>query len=255
MNTTTRHDGFIGEGTLYFRRLDRPELGLVHLGNATEFSVNFESEVKERISKKRENYGAVLDTVVLPKSGELAITLDGFDEENLAMAFMGALEKSQMSSETVSDELVDVDLGRMLPLKHRYIKEEGITVKKADGDDTIDPEHYEIHYRLGMIQLKSTAGVGKGDQIKVSYTTADWEAWVIQANADSQIKCELILDGRNRVNGDDVHVHIAKATLSANGGFNIFSEDFNELKLTGRPEVAEGNTAPFTVTVKHAENS
>lgn len=252
---STQKHGFIGEGTVYIRRLDRPELGSVLLGNATEFAVNFESEVKERISRMRENYGAVLDTVILPKTGELAITLDGFDEENLAMAFMGAMEKSKMSEQTVSDEIIDVDLGRFLQLKHRYLKEDGITVKKESDDSPIDAEHYEIHHRLGMIKLKDTAGVGKGDKIKISYSTADWKAWVIQANADSQIKCELILDGRNRVSGDDVHVHIAKATLSANGGFNFFSDDFNELKLSGRPEVAEGNTAPFTVTVKQQEQA
>ena len=61
-----RHDGFIGEGTLYIRRLDRADLGLIPMGNATSFSVAVESEVKERLSKMRENYGAVLNTVILP---------------------------------------------------------------------------------------------------------------------------------------------------------------------------------------------
>ena len=105
-----RHDGFIGEGTLYIRRLDRADLGLIQMGNATSFSVAVESEVKERLSKMRENYGAVLNTVILPKSGELKITLDDFNEENFAMVFMGALTKEQMTAQTVSDEEVDVDL-------------------------------------------------------------------------------------------------------------------------------------------------
>ena len=105
-----RHDGFIGEGTLYIRRLDRADLGLIPMGNATSFSVAVESEVKERLSKMRENYGAVLNTVILPKSGELKITLDDFNEENFAMVFMGALTKEQMTTQTISDEEVDVDL-------------------------------------------------------------------------------------------------------------------------------------------------
>lgn len=249
MSHKLRHDGFIGEGTLYIRRLDRPELGLVQMGNATELSVSMESEVKERISKMRENYGAVLDTVILPKSGELKVVLDDFNEENLAMVFMGALEKQQMTTQTVSDEMVTVDLDRWLSLKHPYLQDAGITVKK-DNDDTIAAEHYDIHHRLGMIRLKDTAGVAKGEQIKVSYKTADWDAWVIQANTDSQIKCELVLDGRNRVNGADVKLHIAKATLSPSGAFNFFSEDFNTIELVDRPEVAEGSTSPFTVTIK-----
>lgn len=253
MTTQMRHDGFIGEGTLYIRRHDRPDLGLIQIGNATELSVSMTSEVKERLSKMRENYGATLNTVILPKSGELKITLDDFSEENLAMVFMGALEKKQMRTQTVSDEIINVDLGRFLRLKHGYLKDSGISVKKASDDAPIAAEHYEIHHRLGMIKLKETAGVGKGDKIKVSYTTADWDAWIIQANTDTQIKCELILDGRNKVNGDDVRLDIPKATLSADGAFNFFSDDFNKIELKGRPEVAEGNIAPFTVTIKRAE--
>lgn len=249
MSSKLRHDGFIGEGTLYIRRLDRPELGLVQMGNATELSVSMESEVKERISRMRENYGAVLNTVIIPKSGELKIVLDDFNEENLAMVFMGALTKQQMTAQTISDELVTVDLDRWLQLKHGYLQEADISVKK-ENDDPIAAEHYEIHHRLGMVRLKDTAGVSKSDKIKVSYKTADWDAWVIQANTDSQIKCELLLDGRNRVNGADVKLQIARATLSPNGAFNFFSEDFNTIELTGRPEVAEGATSPFTVTIK-----
>lgn len=249
MATKLQHDGFIGEGTLYIRRLDRTDLGMVLVGNATELSVSMESEVKERISKMCENYGAVLNTVILPKAGELKITLDDFNQENMAMVFQGALKREQMTSQTVSDELVDVDLDRFLQLKHGYLTETDTTVKKSD-DTPIAAEHYEVHHRLGMIKLKDTAGVAKGDKIKVSYKTADWEAWTIQANTDSQIKCELVLDGRNRVNGADVKLHIPKATLSASGAFNFFSDDFNTIELSGRPEVPEGQTSPFTVTIK-----
>lgn len=244
-----RHDGFIGEGTLYIRRLDRADLGLIQMGNATSFSVAVESEVKERLSKMRENYGAVLNTVILPKSGELKITLDDFNEENFAMVFMGALTKEQMTTQTVSDEEVDVDLDRYLKLAHGYLNEAGIVVK-SPGGQTIAAEHYDIHRRLGMIRLKDTAGVSKGQKIKISYTTAAWDAWAIAANTDSQIKCELLLDGRNRANGADVKVHIPKATLSAGGAFEFFSDDFNTIELSRRPEVPEGGISPFTVTVK-----
>lgn len=101
-----KHDGFIGEGTLYIQRLDRKDLGMVRMGNATELSVSSESEVRERISRERENYGAVLNSVAIPKSGELKIVLDDFNIENFAMVFMGSLKKEEMRAQTVSDELV-----------------------------------------------------------------------------------------------------------------------------------------------------
>lgn len=48
-----RHDGFIGEGTLYIRRLDRADLGLIPMGNATSFSVAVESEVFQLTAARR----------------------------------------------------------------------------------------------------------------------------------------------------------------------------------------------------------
>lgn len=241
--------GFIGEGTLYIRRTDRPDLGFVEMGNATEFSVSAQAESKDRISHMYGSSGTNLNTVYLRRSGELRIVLDSCNAENLAMAFMGALEKKQMTSETVSDELVDVDIDRYLQLKHRYLQDTGIVVKKQN-DDTITAEHYEIHHRLGMILIKATAGVAKGDKIKVSYKTADWNEWVINAQTDSSIKCELKLDGRNLVDNSDVLVEVHQATLSPDGAFNFLTEDFNTIEMSGRAELPAGAQSPYTVHAK-----
>lgn len=248
MNTIKR-DGFMGEGTLYLRRLDRPNLGFVEVGNATEVSVAVEVEIKERHSRMRENYGAVLNTVILPKSGELKIILDGFDEEGLAMVFMGALKKEAMQAHTVADETLTAECGRWLNLAHAYLNRDHITVKKPN-QDALSPEHYSIHERLGMICLKETSGIAKGENIQVSYQTHDWNAWVIHAQSDNQIPCELLLDGRNLANGQDIKLHIPRAVLSPSGSFNFLSHDFNTIELTGRPEVVAGQNAPFTVTAK-----
>ncbi|MBS9781334.1 MAG: hypothetical protein KGV56_02460 [Gammaproteobacteria bacterium] len=244
-----REDGFIGEGTLYINRLDRPDLGYLEVGNATKLSVSMTSEVKERISKKRENYGAVLDTVIIPKAGELAITLDTFTHENLAMVFMGSLAKNEMTAQTIADEVVPGQVGRWLKLANGYLKA-GTVVVKDSTDTPIPTDKVEVNERQGFIRLADDVAINTGDELKVNYETADLKQWVIQANTDSQVKCALILDGRNRVNGDDVTLEIAKATLSANGAFDIFSEDFNQLELSGRPEVADGQTASFVVKVK-----
>ena len=107
-----------------------------------------ESEVKERISKMRENYGAVFNTVILPKSGELKITRDDFNEENTAMVFQGALKREQMTAQTVSDEMVDVDLGRYLKLKHGYLTETDTTVKKSTTR-RIEPKNNRFTTRSG----------------------------------------------------------------------------------------------------------
>lgn len=129
-----------------------------------------------------------------------------------------------------------------------YIKEGSLIVTK--DADTIAQEHYELNTRLGMIKFLETSGLKDGDTVTLAYSTADWDAWVIPANTQSSIRGELILDGRNRVNGADIKLHAPRVSLATNGAFNFFSDEFNTLNLSGRAEVAEGYTAPFTVTVK-----
>lgn len=243
-----REDGFIGEGTLYIKRLDRSDLGYLEVGNATALSVSMTSEVKERLSKKRENYGAVLDTVIIPQSSELTITLDTFTHENLAMVFMGSLDKASMTAQTIAGETLNGQVGRWLQLANSYVKAGTVVVKS--GATTIPTDKVEVNERMGFIRLADDVAHNAGEPLSVNYETADLKQWVIQSNTESQVRCSLILDGRNRVNGDDVKLDIPRATLSTNGAFDIFSEDFNTLELTGRPEVADGQTSAFTVKVK-----
>lgn len=249
--TQLREDGFVGEGTLYIKRLDRPDLGYLEIGNATALSVSMTSEVKERISKKRENYGSVLDTIILPQASELSVTLDTFTNENMAMVFMGSLSEENMTAQTIADEIVPGQVGRWLQLANGYVTEGTVTVKTGGASGTAVPtDKVEVNERMGFIRLADDVAHNAGDDLAVSYQTADLKQWVIQAGTDTQVKCALKLDGRNRVNGDHVILDIPKATLSPNGAFDVFSEDFNTIQLDGRPEVPDGATSAFTVKVK-----
>ena len=61
---------------------------------------------------------------------------------------------------------------------------------------------------------------------------------------------ELWLDGKNRVTGEDVMLHMPQFTLAVDGSFNFFTEDFNEITFKGRSEIADGEEAAFYVELK-----
>src|SRR3546814_11702293 len=60
---------------------------------------------KQRISKIRDNYGEVLDTVIIPKPPELSIELDEGDAETVGMALMGTVATLDIATVTRTAEV------------------------------------------------------------------------------------------------------------------------------------------------------
>lgn len=248
-----REEAFIGEGTVKVLIKGREDLGVFELGNATEFSTAFSVEVKERISRKRGSYGQVLNTITIPKPGDLSVKIDTINKETLAMGMMGALRKEQMTVQTVSDESIDYKGDIWLKLPHRYIDGK-VVVKDSTGAQTVEDEHVEVEPRLGLVRIKGTGAaahsIQDGQKIKVSYKTAAWDKWIIAAFKQTELRGELWLDGKNRVTGEDVMLHMPQFTLAVDGSFNFFTEDFNEITFKGRSEIADGEEAAFYVELK-----
>lgn len=246
-----REDAFIGEGTVKVKVKGREELGVFELGNATEFSVSMSSEVLERISKKRGTYGQVLNTITLPKAGELSITIDTINKETFAMALMGSLGVDDMKAETIADEEIDFKPDVWLKLPHRYIDGE-VVVKDASAASTVDDKEVEVEPRLGLFRVTAAGAAAANIEgtVKVSYKTATWTRWVIQAFKATELRGELWLDGKNRITGEDVLLHMPQFTLAVDGEFNFFTDEFNTITFKGRPETAEGYETAFTVEMK-----
>lgn len=254
---TTAHikeEAIIAEGTIHVKIKGREDLGIFILGNATEFATSFTAEVKERISKMRSTYGQVLNTVTIPKPGELSMKIDTLNKETLAMGMMGVLSKEALAVKTVPNHaLTDFKGDIWIKLPDRYI-DGAVTVKSSDGTKTVDAAEVEVEPRLGLVKISETgaaaATINAGDGFTVSYTTASWERWQIAAFKETELRGEMWLDGKNRVTGEDVMLHIPQFTLTVDGSFNFFTEDFNEITFKGRTEIADGQDAPYYVELK-----
>lgn len=255
MSTThIKEEAIIAEGTVRVKIKGREDLGIFELGNTTEFSTSFTAEVKERISKKRGSYGQVLNTVTIPKPGELSMKIDTLNKETLAMGMMGVLSKEELAVKTVPDHaLTDFKGDIWIKLPDRYI-DGAVVVENSGGTQTVDAAEVQVEPRLGLVKISETgaaaATINAGDGFTVSYTTASWDKWQIAAFKETELRGELWLDGKNRVTGEDVMLHIPQFTLTVDGAFNFFTEDFNEITFTGRTEIADGEDAPYYVELK-----
>src|SRR3546814_4760983 len=88
--------GLLWSGNVHMALLndDGSFAGFLDLKNAVKLGIKSgEGDEKQRISKIRDNYGEVLDTVIIPKPPELSIELDEGDAETVGMALMGRSEE------------------------------------------------------------------------------------------------------------------------------------------------------------------
>lgn len=250
IDKTRREEGFIGKGTIY---VDFGE-GLFELGNASKFEVKVTYETKKRPSHMRNNWGAILNTVSIPKDGELTIEIDTLNHQNLALALMGKLQINKLTAETITDEIITIKDG-WLKLNKKWIDtSQAITVTDETGTQTINKDDIKINDRLGLIMISEEAligaGIDKGEKIKVSYKTANTERALIQAGTEVVLKGALMFDGKNLVTGESVIVNMPKFTMTAENAFDFFSDDFQKVTFKGSPEIADGEQAPYTVEIK-----
>ena len=154
--------GFLGSGDLYMDRLakDGSSTGFVLTGNATKFSIQEESETKERISTGRETYGQALDTASVKKPAKITITIDELNKENLAMALLGDVAIMNQGAGTGESETVTAKSGKFSQLTKSNLAEANFKVESNDGasasawvastayviDDIVIPTVANTHY-------------------------------------------------------------------------------------------------------------
>ncbi len=241
-------DSFLGSGRVLIDRLTDAGVatGLKTAGACTKFEINPESEIKEQTSKGRDDYGQVLASVTLPGKSNISLTLNQLDAENLAMAFLGSQTAANQTSGSVTDEAVTAHVGKYSDLAFESVS---TVVVKDDSDATtyVAGTDYEVDDRLGMIKILAGGSIVEADVLHVSYAYATVNKTKI-VGADSPIlRCELILDGKNMVNGRNVTVRVPMARLKPSTAVDFLADDFLPLELEGLCEIPSDGVPPFTI--------
>lgn len=105
----------------------------------------------------------------------------------------------------------------------------------AEGTD------YEVNYALGMIEAKAT--ITENLALKVDYAYGAVTGYKVDAGTVTQVKGELILDGRNLADNSAVKINVPSALLTSDSAIDFMSDKFVEFKMKGRAESINGAAA------------
>jgi len=128
-------EGFLGTGDLYMDRLTAAGVaqGLTLLGNATKFELQALAESKDLVSRKRDTAGQNLASVTRGQPATITITLNEYDKDILAAAFLGDAVTQSGAGGTVTDEVITAIADKYVEMAHRDIS--AVTVSRKAGDD------------------------------------------------------------------------------------------------------------------------
>lgn len=242
--------GLLLAGDVYFDRLTDTgtSTGLVGPINVTQLQLNTPSESVERTSKKKDSYGQVLDSVVLPQPTEITIVIDDQPADLLALALLGDVEELNQGSGTVT--LTDITLpagNKWLKLPHGNLGDQGLELYEPDGTTLIPAAAYEVNYSLGMI--RTTPGgaqdTGADVQAKISYSHNAVAGTRIKGAIRSMIRVRLFMDGKNLATGMPVKLQVPESVVAPTEAVDLFASEYVSTTLSGTVKLLDGETAPF----------
>lgn len=244
--------GFLGEGDVLFDVWDDDTQAWWDswkpMGESSKFAIGAQSELKEKESRGRNTRGQIIASVALLKSPEIEIVLDEVNADNIKLAFMGTVSALAQGAGTIVDQVVTAKLGHWMPLGKRNFATAAFTVKSDDGVTTYGlGTDYEVNYRLGMVRPLAAGTIADAASLKVSGTYAAVSGSVVKGATKAQLRCRLLLDGRNLVDGSDAECEAFEAVLAPEGEFDFKAEDFGSITLKGKLVTPTGKSSPFEV--------
>lgn len=229
--------GLILGGDVYLDRFTAlgAKTGRIHLGNCTEFNITEPVELKERISRQRDSYGAALDAVYIKQPSQFSVTFDDLNLRTLAIALLGDSLVVNQDAGTITDEPAIVYLGAWTGLLAEQIS--SVSVTNVDKDVTyVLGTDYILNLELGMIQAVAGGALTNGANVLVNYTKIAVEKNRIRGGTVPSVRGEIFLSDRNLVNGQRIMMTAPSATMAPTGALSLINAggDFGSFSADGR---------------------
>lgn len=243
--------GLLCAGDVYFDRFSDAgaSTGLVLLGNTNKLEVQESSDLKERISRQRDTFGAALDSVYIKKPTTLSLGNNEFNKDNLAMALLGSVAPLNVGAGSLTDEVLAAKTSKFVQLSKGNLTDGSVVVTNSAATTTyVLGTDYEVHYRLGMIKALEDGAITDGQSLKVDADYGAVSGNEVLGGVQPTIRGRLLLDGKNLANGQRVQLEIYSAVLSPTSAVDFAADDFSNLELAGQIVVPEGYTEGYKVT-------
>ena len=236
MATNANGDNLLlGRGAVYFDRfVGGVSTGERHLGNVTKFEISTEDETVEKYSSV-EASSPLLKKVLIRRNVSLALTLDEFSKENLALVLMGENDATfaQAGGPIVDEAISGVVGGRYYKLANRDVS--AVVVEGSGGTPTYTlTDDYLVDADSGRIYIVPGGAITDGADIQVSYTAA-----AITAGAVDTIRggVSSVIEGAVRFIGDPAagpayEVEVWKVSVNPDGVLAMIGDDFGSADMT-----------------------
>lgn len=245
-------EGGIYAGNLLLDVLDAngAQTGEYDVGNTKNFTVDpMKITEKQKIGKRLENYGSLVESAILDKPQSLKFTLDDIYKKNLAMAMFGSDAVVNVGAGAVTDELIVARLDKEVKLSKLKLDPATppVVVDHATGLVTyVEGEDYEIDYTYGTIKALSTGAIAEAQELDVDFSNLAYTGYNIQAATLTKIDALLRLKGKNVVTGKPCMVVVYKVSLKPTGSLDFITDDFSKLDFAGDIQVVNGKTWEVT---------
>lgn len=244
--------GFIGKGDVYMNPIVAGVAqGWVGPFEATKFEIKPNVELKEQVSKGKNTYGQVIESVALAQPADLSIDFAEVNTATLNTALLGSTSAINQSAATVSNEAVTAKLGKWVPLTKGAVS--AVTVTNVAGTTTyVNGEDYIVNPDLGWIKALPGGDITEDLVLHVDFTAAAISGTQIKGATQADVRARFMLDGKNQVDGQSVIVTVHEGIIAADSAFDFLADDFNTVSLPGRMKTPAGFIEPFTVDMRGA---
>lgn len=240
MSTPSADNLYLGAGDVYFDRFDDngDSTGFRHLGAVDALTI---THSVDKLTKKNPMDGArgTYKEVITGSQAELSMTMTEFDNDNLALAMLGAVSNFLQSSATLTDNTTVVNGGDAIELGKWYdLGRLGMTAVSFKQGVTVltNVTDYTFVAETGMVKFLTT-GTATAVATKITATVPAITAGQrkqIHGLAVGEILGTLRFVGAsNQAAGPRQMLDVWRVNLAPDGELPFLSEEFATFNLKG----------------------
>lgn len=244
---------FLGAGSLYLaRQVSGVWQDYTGPYECSKFEIKPNVQLREQISKGRDTYGQVIETVALQQPADLSVDLTEVNKESLAIALLGTVAALSQTSGSISNEAITAKLDAWVPLSKANLTT-GIVVTNVAGTTTyVDGVDYLVNKQLGWVKALVGGAIPDATTIHVDASYGTISGTEIKGSTQAQLRVRMKLDGKNFADDTPCIVTVHEAVIAADAAFDFLSDEFATITMPGRMKTPTGYTEPFTVHLRNA---
>lgn len=212
-----------------------------------------EITTKTRKLRLRGLAGQVTDPVVTDfAEPKVSFETDDSNETLFNLILRGSSASIAESGSSVTDDVTAVPaLGTWLQLPHRNISTTAFSGKHANNSALTAGTDYviqDIWLQHGLVYIPAGSGIAAAEACKWSYTYGAVSGTGVIGNQLDQVTVNIEMFGKNRVNGQNVHITIHEIAITSGVDLDLGgADDYFKPNFSGIMSTPSGESGPYEI--------